>query len=145
MGYKAYADNEGIYDGPEEQPTYGLAIPLESSPPPKTIEQFQTIKAGYRDYHISFVNEVWLKGKECWGTCDPDKGLVEVKQGLDRQLKAEVLLHELTHIAFDMAGLKRLQEMEEESVVEGISQHMAGLIRDNPLLFKRIVEDLKGG
>lgn len=137
-------DTSDDSDEPSNTPPYGLAIPAPFQNPLEPLEQFCKIKASYKDYHLCFPDTI--DSVDWAGHTNRYKNICQVQHSLDTREKAGTLVHELGHIAFDLAGLTTTYDTGmEESIINPLFAAFAGLIRDNPELFIRLVEDLKGG
>lgn len=85
------------------------------------------IKVGYRDYRV----EEWPAHEaDSDGKCDTRNGVIRIRADLERQLAAEILWHEATHAAWDMAGLE--SGATEEAAVTALSRQTMQIWRDNP-------------
>ncbi len=65
------------------------------------------------------------------GYCDNVKTYIKIADGLNYQLRAEVLLHEVMHAIFRQAGVDAAPEAEEK-IVSGMTYGLIGVIRHNP-------------
>lgn len=64
------------------------------------------------------------------GECDRPNRVIRVREDLNRDDKARVLLHEVMHAAYDMGALADGER--EEQIVTVLANQMTAIWRDNP-------------
>lgn len=85
------------------------------------------IVVGGKTYKIARRNKILNSGDFCWGTCDVERGLIEIQTrgvSLDHQL--ETLLHEALHAIEDHIDV-RLKEPD----LTKLSKALYALLKDN--------------
>lgn len=98
----------------------------------------KTIKVGALTYTVN-QDKILADAKDCWGYITPYAQVINLdpSQHIDRLPQS--LLHELTHAAFKQGGLHHLigegDKLTEEMIVDGVSQHLYTIIKDNKLDF----------
>lgn len=89
-----------------------------------------TIRVGHLDYRVEdwTPSEAYVNGR--FGECDKHHLVIRVRADLPAQRKAEVLLHEVLHAAWEMGDLS--DGCAEEKVVTVLANQMTQVWRDNP-------------
>lgn len=90
----------------------------------------KSIRVGYQDFAIEDwkASEAYVNSRS--GECDKFHMVIRVRADLETKKKAEVLLHEVLHAAYDMGDLN--DGSSEEKVVSVLGMQMTQVWRDNP-------------
>lgn len=101
----------------------------------------ESVKVGYRDFKIEPwpSHEATTYGAD--GLCDKRNAIIRIRDDLEPQLKAETLIHELKHAAWDMAALG--DRATEEAAITSLSRYEAQIWRDNPELVAYIEQTFR--
>lgn len=91
-----------------------------------------TIRVGYRDYRVEEWYALAATAAERYAECDRVALVIRVREDLPPQIKAECLIHEALHAAYDMAGLESGDP--EERTVSLLANQLSQVVRDNPAL-----------
>lgn len=75
-----------------------------------------------------------------FGRFDEEKQKIFVRHGLDKNLTARTLLHEIIHAIWCEYDLPK--EPIEETCVRRLESGLASFIMDNPVLAKKLVTDI---
>jgi hypothetical protein len=100
-----------------------------------------SIRVGYRDYRVEMWSAITATSSERYAECDRVALVIRVREDLPEQFKAECVLHETLHAAYDMAGLESGDP--EERTVSLLSNQLAAIWRDNPDLVAYLSEALR--
>lgn len=94
----------------------------------------QSLRVGYLDYTIEDwkPSEAYVNGR--YGECDRHHLVIRVRADLPPTRKAETLLHEVLHAAYDMGHVA--DKDEEEQTVAVLASQLAQIWRDNPDLIR---------
>lgn len=94
----------------------------------------RTVKVGPLTYRIKPWKKRPANNARCWGLCDRETTTILIHEGLSLPREREVVLHEVTHAAFDTSGLSTKDDLPEELVVNDLTFAILGVLRDNPAL-----------
>lgn len=87
---------------------------------PKTVRV-----AGY-DITVKYKQDLKLQGDDCWGTYDPHANTICLRKGMEKNRKAEIILHECIH-AIDSIHLLGLSE----KAVRVLAIELIALVKNN--------------
>lgn len=82
-------------------------------------------------YQISEVTH--LDNGDAWGRTDLNRNKIFLESEIPEDLKQEVLIHELMHVAYKHTS-NILTDEQEESVISPWSANIYGILKDNNLL-----------
>ena len=97
------------------------------------------IKIGYTDYAIKYTDVENEHDK--WGVAIHKKSELLIEQDLSHRNQQEVLIHEILHCI----DLVFMNEELSEKQVDSLGKGLATVFRDNPDLFKSIIDGLVKG
>ena len=100
----------------------------------------KSIRVGYRTYAVEDWPAIQASAAARWGECDPTNLVIRVRVDLAQMIRAEVLLHEVLHAAYDMGRLE--PGADEEKTVSVLANQLAQVWRDNPDLVSFLSESL---
>lgn len=91
------------------------------------------------DFHKSTHR---LEAGEANGVCDNEQLLIVINPEVDPQYKRTILMHEIIHACFSVAGQPRLddQDANEERFIQSIDAWLVLVLRDNPRVLAYILE-----
>ena len=98
------------------------------------------LKIGALDFLVLPADAVEMGG-EYEGTCNCQEQLIRIRCDRSPQWQASVLVHELLHAAFNLAGLPT-KGLTEEAVCSALEGPLALVLRDNHWLFDRLYRAL---
>lgn len=104
------------------------------------------INCGYRYYTLEVKKALVVENDACWGVTDFENGIIGLTPTKNYCLARETLLHELMHVALEMAGVsdeeatQKLPVMTNEELTTRVSRTLLMLINLNPELFAIINE-----
>lgn len=101
-------------------------------------EKKERLKIGYKNFTLSFVNNVDKDGS-C-GECDYDKGKIKIKKGLCPNDKSNTVLHEILHAIFHVQGLN-LGYKKDERIVLSMTNGLILFMQENPKFFLKIFRE----
>lgn len=91
------------------------------------------VKVGGMEYVIKEKPVVEVhNNKNCYGSCDKEKLLIELSNGVPKPRKDQTLIHEIMHAAMDEAGLYL---ENEEDIVNRLSLVWYQILKDNDFSF----------
>lgn len=101
--------------------------------------------AGWRKFEIVFVKNLTEEDSKCWGKTDFDAGIIQLDAAMRGDLFRETLLHEITHILLENAGLGDYDDcdvppaLSNERMTVLISRTLLQAMNYNPDLFSLLV------
>ncbi len=99
-----------------------------------------SIKIGPVMYRVFEMSAPLAAAENIDGICEPNHKIIRIREDLNRDDMARILLHEIIHAAFDMGALA---EAQEERIVTVLANQLTGVWRDNPE-FVRFMNDCLG-
>lgn len=93
-----------------------------------------SVRVGALDYAVKVWNKQAADNTGAYGLCDRSSCTILVRTDVPEQKVAEVLLHEITHAAYDGLGLNTKQVRDEEEIVNSLGYIHLQVLRDNPHL-----------
>jgi len=99
----------------------------------------KSIRVGYRDYAVEDWPVALANANARWGECDRLNCVIRVRDDLLPKVKAEVLLHEVLHAAYDMGCC---DNSDEEKLVNILGNQLTQIWRDNPEFVSFMSESL---
>lgn len=95
----------------------------------------ETIRVGYRTYHLGTHPAPSVDGGPVWGYCDKARGIIVLHEEMpDKEVFKDTLLHEILHAIFSEYNLK--DDMHEEDTVHGVATGLTQVFLDNPEIGK---------
>jgi len=88
------------------------------------------IRVGAIEYRVIDWNYQDAQSAERNGECDRGNRIIRIREDLNDDDKARVLLHEVLHAAYDMGALD--DGCTEEKVVTVLANQVTAIWRDNP-------------
>ena len=88
------------------------------------------------DFTIVYKDKVLVDKDQCLGCCQSDKGIIEIKKGIRKPKKHEVILHEAIHAMSDTMDLGL-----SEKTVNTLGVVIINFIKNNKLFIKNILEE----
>ncbi|MCY6958276.1 hypothetical protein [Clostridium brassicae] len=93
------------------------------------------IKLGWRNYKIKYEdNPTDSEGDLLCGDIDYINEIIRLNKNIPLQTQELTLIHELFHGIFNAMGRNDLSV--DENLIDGISERLYEIIKDNPQLFK---------
>ena len=78
--------------------------------------------------------ECVMHGSEAVGQIEHLEQVIEIKKGLSKERKQQILLHEIIHSCFEQLGYRK--EHDDEHLIDIISTSLCLVLRDNPHIFR---------
>ena len=100
----------------------------------------KSIRVGYRDYTVEEWPANLASVSNRWGECDRRNLGIRIQQDLLPAMRAEVLLHEVIHAAYEMGALD--EKDGEERIACVLGNQLTQVWRDNPELIAFMSESL---
>lgn len=99
------------------------------------------IKVGAVDYQVQLDNKAEHQRSDAFGFTSHGQAIISLEPELSRDRQAETLLHELMHCAFFVCGVSEILKGKtpptEEEIINGVSNSLFQIIRDNQLDFRK--------
>lgn len=94
----------------------------------------KSVAVGPFNYDVHLWKEADAVTNEAAGLCDSHRNMILIKENLNDQTRAEVLMHETLHAIFYTSGLSLVQNLaqNEEMIVSQIAIGLVALVRSNP-------------
>lgn len=95
----------------------------------------KTVVVGPFHYDVHLWKEADAVSSEAAGLCDSHRNAILIKENLNDQTRAEVLMHETLHAIFYTSGLTMVSTgvgQSEEMIVSQLALGLVALIRANP-------------
>lgn len=108
----------------------------------RVIQLPESLAIGPFVYAVRLMPEIKAVEQGVLGLCDRHDNVIQIKQGLNPQTTAEVLLHEVMHAVFFASGLDHLEGVnkEEEAIVCQLTIGLLTAIRQNPSFIPTLLE-----
>lgn len=87
------------------------------------------------DFVIKYKDSVMVDNENCLGCCKSDSGVIELKKGIQKSKKNEVILHEAIHAMSDTMDLNL-----SEKTVNTLGVVIINFIKENKNFIKQIME-----
>lgn len=88
------------------------------------------IRVGAIEYRVVEWSFSESNKADRYGECDFENRVIRVRETLNDDDKARILLHEVFHAAWDMGGLE--EHCAEEKAVTVLANQVTAIWRDNP-------------
>ena len=92
-----------------------------------------------QSYTFSFDPAVTVEGEECYGSCIHEDQSIHVLEGMPHDRERDTALHECMHQMFSTANVG-LDGETEEKVVTFLGSALIGHMRDNPMLWRYLLQ-----
>lgn len=97
------------------------------------------LKVGAFDYEVEAWDSLAAEAAQCYGKCSALELKIRVAENLAAQHQGETLLHEILHAVSQQQSILEDAE-EQEAAVKPLALGLAAVMRDNPDVFKWILE-----
>jgi hypothetical protein len=97
------------------------------------------IKIGAITFDVVEVDGLTDGQATIWGQVISSKCVIRIEAALLEQVKRTTILHEVLHVVADHIG--RPEVAADEGLVNALAHGMLQVLRDNPGLAKRLLED----
>jgi hypothetical protein len=108
-------------------------------------EMPKSIRIGYRDYAVEHWPTNIATASNRLGECDRMNFVIRVREDMNPQLTAEVLLHEVIHAVWEMGCMGDPPSGDEERCVNILGNQLTQVWRDNPKFIAFMTESLSAG
>jgi hypothetical protein len=100
-----------------------------------------SVRVGPFDYKVKLWSALAADNAGAYGMCDLHRTTILIREDMSETRVAEVLLHEVFHAAYEIAGLKvDKDDITEERFVNSMGYQMVQVWRDNPDLIRFMEE-----
>jgi hypothetical protein len=101
--------------------------------------QMKKLKICGYDFKLVYKNTVLVDSDKCLGCCMSDKSIIELKKGMDKEKKKEVILHEAIHAMSDIMDLGL-----GEKAVNTLGVVMVNFMKNNKKFIRSIIGEVNG-